>query len=121
MIATKWGLEYAEPVRRDFEAEYEPPACRSLLYTDNGTEPGPRRCAVTHAETGEVEHGSLVGTAWTSWTDAMAARSLADFGPRPAVECTECPRPTRAAGLCGPCFTARERDDNRDAESEAVT
>ncbi len=111
----------APKARREFEYEDEFPACRSLLYTDNGSEPGPRACRVNHAETGEVSHGAWVGTVWSSWTDAEAARSLADFGPRPAAGplCTDCGiRP--AAGLCGVCRTAADRDENRETESEAA-
>jgi hypothetical protein len=102
----------APATRPGYDDPFEFPACRSLLYTGSGTEPGPRACAVSHGETGGTLHGSMVGGTWSTWTDADAARSLADFGPRPAAECTECPRPARAAGLCGPCFTAADRDDN---------
>jgi hypothetical protein len=53
------------------------------------------------------------------WTDAMAAQSLAEaLAALPAGRlCTDCGiRP--AAGLCGVCRNATDRDENRETESE---
>lgn len=68
---------------------------------------------------GDLRHGAMVEGQLFRWDDAEAARSLAEAlavlptGPL----CTDCGiRP--AAGLCGVCRNAVERDENRETESE---
>jgi hypothetical protein len=117
MSLSVWDLPVT--VRPEFD-DFEPEPCRSLLYTDNGSEPGPRTCRVSHAETGEVLHGSLVGTVWTSWTDAMAALSLVEFGPRPAASCSDCSSPAVTRGLCAACAGRELAADDRETSEEAA-
>lgn len=115
-----WSPGRALKSRPESADPFEFPACRSRLFTDNGTEPGPRVCRVNHGETGEVLHGSWVGTVWSSWSDAVAAQSLADSGPRPVPQCSDCTLPATTRGLCAGC-AGRELavDDREDAGVEA--
>ena len=114
-----WSPAAAPELPSYYRTEDDDPSCRSRLFTGNASEPGPRTCRVNHWETGETLHGAMVGVVPVLWDDAMADRSLVEFGPRPVRQCTECPRPASASGgLCRSCFTAEERVENRETESE---
>lgn len=99
----------------------EPAYCDSLLWLPpDPKRKGPQslRCPLD-ADHLHDRFDARHGRGLTRWTTADAARSLADFGPRPASGpmCDACDiRPAR--GLCRACFAAEERDENRETESE---
>lgn len=68
---------------------------------------------------GDSRHGAMVEGQLFRWDDADAAVSLAEaLAALPAGPlCTDCGiRP--AAGLCGVCRNAADRDENRETETE---
>lgn len=107
----------APAVRPEYEDDFEPAPCTSVYWLPPGHvhHGASLRCAL------DAEHrldpsDSRHGRGLTRWTTAEAARSLADFGPRPAATCFEgCNRPVVAGGRCGSCLAGeRERDENRE-------
>lgn len=98
----------------------EDAGCPSRLYLPVGSAypGGSLGCTLNAVHTGcgvDRRHGNGLAR----WTDAMAADSLAEaLAALPAGPlCTDCGIRI-AAGLCGVCFAAVERDENRETESE---
>lgn len=109
----------APATRPEFDAEPEP--CTSVYWLPPDPErrgPQSLRCPLD-ADHRHDQSDARHGRGLTRWTSAEAARSLADFGPRPAAGpfCDSCGfRP--AAGLCGVCSHAEQARDERETESE---
>lgn len=106
-----------QPTRPEYADDFEAPLCTSLYWLP--PDPARRgsqslRCPLD-ADHERDQFDDRHGRGDTRWTDEQARQNLADFGPRPAAGplCTDCGiRP--AAGLCGVCFAAVERDENRE-------
>lgn len=118
MSLSVWDLPVT--VRPEFD-DFEPEPCTSVYWLPLGHvhHGASLRCAL------DAEHrldpsDSRHGRGLTRWTTEQAATALAKFGPRPTAgpQCTECPRPSVAGGLCGVCRNATDRDENRETESE---
>lgn len=111
-----WSPALVPAERPYYRTDDDTAYCTSLLWLDPRSEsPSASLSCTLDADHLHDPYDAHHGCGVTRWTDADAAAALADFGPRPTAGplCTDCGiRP--AAGLCGVCRAAVERDENRE-------
>jgi hypothetical protein len=112
MSLSVWDLPVT--TRPEFD-DFEAAPCTSVYWLPLGHvhHGASLRCAL------DAEHrldpsDSRHGRGLTRWTTEQAALSLADFGPRPAAQCSDCTSPAATRGLCAACAGRELACDDRE-------
>lgn len=119
------SLDFWSPARApEVPAEcddFDPPQCTSVYWLPLGHvhHGASLRCALDGGHLHDP-FDSRHGRGLTRWTTAEAARSLADFGPRPTAQCSDCSSPAATRGLCAACAGRELANDDRETETENV-